>query len=57
MPVFAYKGVTAAGKSTHGLLDAETSRSARAKLRSDGVVITELVEQSGVRGTVILRIT
>ncbi len=44
MPVFAYRGVTAAGKSTRGHLDAENSRAATARLRRDGVFLTELVE-------------
>jgi general secretion pathway protein F len=48
MPVFAFKGVNAAGKSINGLLDAESSRSARGKLRKDGVFLTELNEQRGV---------
>jgi general secretion pathway protein F len=48
MPVFAFKGVNAAGKATNGLLDAETSRVARARLRRDGVFLTELVERTGV---------
>ncbi len=47
MAVYAFKGVNAAGKSIHGLLDADTSRSARTKLRKDGVYPTELVEQRG----------
>lgn len=47
MPVYAFKGVNAAGKSINGLLDAETSRSARGRLRKDGVYLTELVEQRG----------
>jgi general secretion pathway protein F len=38
--------VTAAGKSTRGHLDAESSRSARGKLRRDGVFITEFKETS-----------
>ena len=46
MPVYAYRGVTAAGKSTRGHLDAESSRAARAKLRRDGVYITEFKETS-----------
>ena len=46
MPVYAYKGVTAAGKNTRGHLDAENSRSARAKLRRDGVFVTEFSEQA-----------
>ena len=46
MPVYAYKGVTAAGKNTRGHLDAENSRSARAKLRRDGIFVTEFTEQA-----------
>ncbi len=44
MPVYAYKGVTAAGRSTRGHLDAESIKGARAKLRRDGVFPTEIVE-------------
>ena len=47
MPVFAYRGVTAAGKNTRGHLDAESPRSARAKLRRDGIFVTEFTEQAG----------
>jgi len=46
LPVYAYKGVTAAGKNTRGHLDAESSRSARAKLRRDGIFVTEFAEQA-----------
>ena len=46
MPVYAYRGVTAAGKATRGHLDAESSRSARAKLRRDGVFLTDFQETS-----------
>jgi general secretion pathway protein F len=46
MPVFAYKGVTAAGKAAKGHLDADSSRSARAKLRRDGIFITDFRESS-----------
>ena len=45
MPVYAYKGVTATGKSTRGHLDAESIRGARAKLRRDGIFLSELAEQ------------
>ncbi len=45
MPVYAYKGVTAAGKSTRGVVDAESGRSARLKLRREGVFPTELSER------------
>jgi general secretion pathway protein F len=44
MPIYAYKRVTTAGKKTRGQLDAESARSARARLRRDGVFLTELEE-------------
>jgi general secretion pathway protein F len=46
VPVFAYKGVTRAGKATKGFLDADSPRLARSRLRRDGVVLTEIAEQS-----------
>ena len=46
MPVYAYKGVTRAGKATKGFLDADSPRVARSRLRRNGVVLTEIVEQS-----------
>lgn len=46
MPVYAYKGVGAGGRSTRGFVDAESPRAARAKLRRDGIVPTE-VQQGG----------
>ena len=46
MPVYAYKGVTAAGRNTRGHVDAESLRGARSKLRRDGIYITELAEGS-----------
>jgi general secretion pathway protein F len=46
VPVYAYKGVTKAGKATKGFLDADTSRLARSRLRRDGIVLTEISEQS-----------
>jgi len=44
MPVYAYKGVTQAGRSTRGFVDAESARAARGKLRRDGVILTDLSE-------------
>jgi general secretion pathway protein F len=46
VPVYAYKGVTRAGKATKGFLDADSPRVARSRLRRDGVVLTEIAEQS-----------
>ncbi len=46
MPVYAYKGVTTAGKPAKGHLDADSSRGARAKLRRDGIFITDFRESS-----------
>jgi len=46
VPVYAYKGVTAAGRNTRGHVDAESLRAARSKLRGDGVFLTELAEGS-----------
>jgi general secretion pathway protein F len=44
VPVYAYKGVTQAGKNAKGFVDAESVRAARAKLRRDGVYPTDLSE-------------
>jgi general secretion pathway protein F len=46
VPVYAYKGVTQAGRSTRGFVDAETARAARSKLKRDGVFLTDLVENA-----------
>ena len=47
MPVYAYKGVSEAGKAIRGFVDAESDRGARAKLRRDGVFLTELSAATG----------
>jgi general secretion pathway protein F len=44
VPVYAYKGVDAGGKALRGHLDAESPRSARSKLKRDGVFVTEFAE-------------
>lgn len=46
MPVFAYKGLSGAGRNVQGVIDAESARSARARLRKDGIYPTEVVEES-----------
>ncbi len=45
MAVFEYKGVTAGGKSVGGIIDAESPRLARQKLRADGIFPTEVIEE------------
>ena len=40
MPLYAYKGIAASGKSTHGVRDAESPKALRQLLRKDGVVVT-----------------
>jgi general secretion pathway protein F len=48
MPVYAYKGLNDKGRSVSGIVDADTPKVARQKLRRDGVFPTELSEeQSG----------
>ncbi len=45
MPVFKYKGYRADGRSAGGILDAESPRVARLKLRKGGIFPTDLHEQ------------
>jgi type II secretory pathway component PulF len=44
MPVYRYKGVTAGNNSVSSTIDAENIRTARARLRSDGIFPTEISE-------------
>ncbi len=45
MPVYAYRGFNAAGRAIGGIVDADTPKGARQKLRREGIFPTELVEQ------------
>lgn len=47
MPVYTYRGANSAGKSLRGFVDAENLRAARARLRRDGVFVTDLTESAG----------
>jgi general secretion pathway protein F len=51
MPAFEYKGLTAQGKATRGVIDAESARVARSKLRSEGVFPTAISESQAAGGT------
>jgi general secretion pathway protein F len=44
VPVYAYRGVTSAGKAARGHVDAESIKGARARLRRDGIFPTEIAE-------------
>jgi general secretion pathway protein F len=45
MPVFEYRGMDKLGKSVRGFVDSENQRTARLKLKRDGVFITELANK------------
>jgi len=45
MPVYQYKGLTAQGRMTAGVLDAQSAKGARLSLRNQGVFPTEIQEQ------------
>lgn len=46
MPIFLYKGVTTSGKNTNGTVTAESARAARARMRADGIFVTDINEAS-----------
>ncbi|MFM2161405.1 MAG: type secretion system protein GspF [Pseudomonadota bacterium] len=47
MPVYEYKGFDAAGAAVTGLVDADTVKTARSKLRKQNVFPTDVKEQTG----------
>ncbi|MGC6492993.1 MAG: type II secretion system F family protein [Myxococcota bacterium] len=47
MPVFEYKGFDKAGAAVAGVVDADTAKIARSRLRRQGVFPTDVREQSG----------
>ena len=44
MPVYSYRGVSDGGKTVKGTLSAESMRAARARMRVDGVFLTQIKE-------------
>ena len=44
MPIFEYKALTSNGKTKKGIVDANTARDARSKLRNDHMHVTEMWE-------------
>ena len=47
MPIFEYEALNGAGRPIRGIIDAESARTARTKLRGQGVYPTEIREESG----------
>lgn len=46
MPLFEYKGVSNGGKATKGVIEADSSKTARIRLKQKGVLTTEIRERS-----------
>jgi general secretion pathway protein F len=49
MPVFAYRGLSANGRPVAGVVDADSARGARGKLRALGVFPTDIAEEAEAR--------
>lgn len=49
MPVFGYRGLSAEGRSVAGVVDADSARSARGKLRALGIFPTDVAPESGAQ--------
>src|SRR5687768_2812325 len=49
MPVFEYKGINQAGKTVRSTIDADSSRTARSRLKKDGIFVVELNDKSKAR--------
>ncbi|MCB0378840.1 MAG: type II secretion system inner membrane protein GspF [Bdellovibrionales bacterium] len=46
MPIYEYKGLTKAGKNVKGTVDAENVRTARSKLKRDGIFVVDLADKT-----------
>lgn len=51
MPLFEYKGVSDDGKDAKGVIEADSSRSARVRLKQRGVMTTEIHQKSSKGGS------
>lgn len=51
MPIFEYRGLTKDGKNTKGLVDADNLRSARLKLKKDGIYIVDIKDKKKASGS------
>lgn len=48
MPVYQYKAVSSSGKSAKGVIDAPNPSEARARLRKEGIFLTEIAESKAM---------
>ena len=46
MPIFEYKGLSQAGKNVRGTLDADNVRTARSRLKKDGIYVVDLRDRT-----------
>jgi general secretion pathway protein F len=51
MPIFEYRGLTRDGKNTKGVVDADNLRTARAKLKKDGIFVVDLKDKKKASDT------
>lgn len=51
MPIFEYRGLTKDGKNTKGSVDADNLRTARAKLKKDGIFVVDIKDKKKASGT------
>lgn len=49
MPVYGYRGLSPEGRAVAGVVDAESARGARTKLRAQGIFPTDISEEAGAR--------
>jgi general secretion pathway protein F len=49
MPIFQYKALAAGGQKRSGVIDADTPREARARLRKEGLLVSDIRESHGRR--------
>jgi general secretion pathway protein F len=49
MPIYEYKGFNPAGKGARGVIEADTQKNARAKLKKSGVMVTEIREKNAAK--------
>jgi general secretion pathway protein F len=47
LPIFEYEALNAAGKNIRGIIDADSARTARTKLKGQGIYPTEIREEAG----------